>query len=91
MPGVEREARITKQWIDIGFQGQDPVTDLRGSGLLGLRQLHQFVMNNKIAVKRMFPLSCQDETFYFFSVTGLNITQKLVMSLQNIPATQTTE
>lgn len=39
----------------------------------------------------MFPLSCQDETFYFFCVTGLNITQKLVMSLKNIPPTQTTE
>ena len=37
MTGVNRDSRFTKQWIDIGFQGADPVTDLRGAGLLGLR------------------------------------------------------
>jgi hypothetical protein len=36
MPETPRSDRITKQWIDIGFQGSNPVTDLRGTGLLGL-------------------------------------------------------
>lgn len=39
----------------------------------------------------MFQLSCQEDTFYFFCVTGLNITQKIVMSLKNIPPSKTTE
>jgi hypothetical protein len=31
--------RITKQWQDIGFQGDDPGTDFRGMGMLGLHNL----------------------------------------------------
>lgn len=39
MPTVKLESRITKQWGDIGFQGDDPKTDFRGMGLLGLINL----------------------------------------------------
>ena len=28
--------------VDIGFQGKDPLTDFRGSGLLGLKHLWRF-------------------------------------------------
>ncbi|OCT57594.1 hypothetical protein XELAEV_18003296mg [Xenopus laevis] len=38
-PGVPLEARISKQWCEIGFQGDDPKTDFRGMGLLGLYNL----------------------------------------------------
>jgi len=31
--------RVTKQWQDIGFQGEDPKTDFRGMGILGLQNL----------------------------------------------------
>ena len=31
--------RVTKQWQDIGFQGEDPKTDFRGMGMLGLHNL----------------------------------------------------
>jgi hypothetical protein len=47
MPGTPRDNRFTKQWIDIGFQGADPITDLRGSGLLGLNQIHYFCVSQK--------------------------------------------
>jgi hypothetical protein len=30
---------ISKQWSEIGFQGDDPSTDFRGMGLLGLENL----------------------------------------------------
>jgi len=30
---------ISKQWSDIGFQGDDPSTDFRGMGLLSLKNL----------------------------------------------------
>ena len=36
MPGSQLEARYTKQWQEIGFQGKDPATDFRGMGVLGL-------------------------------------------------------
>lgn len=32
-------------WIDIGFQGEEPETDFRGSGRLGLAMLHDFAKN----------------------------------------------
>ncbi|NXQ78641.1 ELMD2 protein, partial [Quiscalus mexicanus] len=39
MPHQSLRARISKQWCDIGFQGEDPKTDFRGMGLLGLVNL----------------------------------------------------
>ncbi|MCL4134523.1 UNVERIFIED_CONTAM: hypothetical protein GTU68_015900, partial [Idotea baltica] len=38
-PKVQLQSRISKQWQDIGFQGDDPSTDFRGMGLLGLENL----------------------------------------------------
>ncbi|KAJ8782392.1 hypothetical protein J1605_010100 [Eschrichtius robustus] len=39
MPTKKLKARISKQWADIGFQGDDPKTDFRGMGVLGLINL----------------------------------------------------
>ncbi|CAI9617592.1 unnamed protein product [Staurois parvus] len=39
MPHEKLKSRITKQWGDIGFQGDDPKTDFRGMGILGLANL----------------------------------------------------
>lgn len=39
MPTKTLKARISKQWADIGFQGDDPKTDFRGMGILGLINL----------------------------------------------------
>lgn len=38
-PGIPLLTRKTKQWQNIGFQGEDPKTDFRGMGLLGLENL----------------------------------------------------
>ena len=38
-PDIALRSRISKQWTDIGFQGDDPQTDFRGMGLLGLQNL----------------------------------------------------
>lgn len=39
MPDEKLESRKSKQWSIIGFQGEDPMTDFRGMGILGLNQL----------------------------------------------------
>ena len=39
MVDCELTSRISKQWQDIGFQGNNPATDFRGMGLLGLQSL----------------------------------------------------
>ena len=38
-PGVPLMSRKSKEWQNIGFQGDDPKTDFRGMGLLGLENL----------------------------------------------------
>jgi hypothetical protein len=35
-PGQQLKARISREWEEIGFQGADPATDFRGTGILGL-------------------------------------------------------
>ena len=39
--------RISKQWIEIGFQVEDPATDFRGAGELGLENLYNFSTTEK--------------------------------------------
>lgn len=39
MPMTELESRVCNSWKDIGFQGDDPKTDFRGMGILGLQNL----------------------------------------------------
>ena len=33
--------RISDQWISVGFQANDPATDFRGAGFLGLVNLNR--------------------------------------------------
>lgn len=39
MPGRDLDSRVSNSWKDLGFQGEDPKTDFRGMGLLGLENL----------------------------------------------------
>ena len=39
MPGKELKSRVNSAWKELGFQGDDPKTDFRGMGLLGLENL----------------------------------------------------
>jgi hypothetical protein len=43
MPARKLESRVSNSWKDIGFQGDDPKTDFRGMGILGLENL-QYVL-----------------------------------------------
>jgi ELMO domain-containing protein len=42
-PGRKIKARKSNEWIELGFQAEDPATDFRGAGLLGLINLHGWV------------------------------------------------
>ncbi|KAG9491370.1 hypothetical protein GDO78_000071 [Eleutherodactylus coqui] len=67
-PGVPLEARVSKQWCEIGFQGDDPKTDFRGMGLLGLYNLA------KIS-KMEWEMKKFDKAIgYSFAIVGINIT-----------------
>lgn len=39
MPDKQLKARVSDCWKEIGFQGDDPKTDFRGMGILGLENL----------------------------------------------------
>jgi len=45
MGGARAMPRYGSHWEDVGFQGSDPATDLRGCGMLGLMQL-LFLINH---------------------------------------------
>ncbi|KAL7007147.1 hypothetical protein EMMF5_003373 [Cystobasidiomycetes sp. EMM_F5] len=45
-PDTKLDSLSTKQWQDIGFQGKDPSTDWRSTGLLGLDALLHFARKN---------------------------------------------
>ena len=51
MPDQPLESRISKQWTEIGFQGNDPKTDFRGMGMLGLENL-LYLSNKYSAIAR---------------------------------------
>lgn len=84
-PGEELGDRMTRKWIDIGFQGMDPATDFRGSGLLGLTQLINLCTRPTTTDKavEMYRASQKEEQWFFFAVTGINISQKLLNSLND--------
>ncbi|XP_053164644.1 ELMO domain-containing protein 1 isoform X3 [Hemicordylus capensis] len=58
-PGSPLEARISKQWCEIGFQGDDPKTDFRGMGLLGLYNLLYFAECDSAAAQQILSDSIQ--------------------------------
>ena len=45
-PGVAWQGVIAPRWTTLGFQQQDPVSDLRGAGVAGVRHLAAFLLDN---------------------------------------------
>ena len=69
--------RIGCHWEEIGFQGMDPASDLRGVGILGLFQLTFFVQSQQTAqlARDIYDLSTRKNSDFPFCVMGLNMTQ----------------
>ena len=63
--------------VNIGFQGKDPLTDFRGSGLLGLKHLWNFSIIDPRA-ENVFKVATNQKTWYFFAATGINISGKVI-------------
>jgi len=81
-PGIPLMTRKTKQWQNIGFQGEDPKTDFRGMGILGLENLRYFAKEYNTAARHILSHSHHPKHGYSFAIVGINITAmayKLVM------------
>merc|ERR1739848_795697 len=82
-PGVPLMTRKTKQWQNIGFQGDDPKTDFRGMGLLGLENLLYFAKEYNTAAKHILSHSHHPKHGYSFAIVGINLTHMALKLLQD--------
>lgn len=83
MPDTKLEKRITRQWGDIGFQGDDPSTDFRGMGMLGLHNLVYFAEEHSTAARHVLTHSNHPITGYSYAVVGINLTSMAYTLLSN--------
>ncbi|NXL39740.1 ELMD3 protein, partial [Glaucidium brasilianum] len=88
--------RYGAHWEDLGFQGADPGTDLRGTGMLGLMQLLYFITDLQTLplAQEIFKLShhkTQAQTFsitliflqdFPFCIMSVNITHIVIQALK---------
>uniref|UniRef100_UPI003AAC2D9C ELMO domain-containing protein 2 isoform X1 n=1 Tax=Centroberyx gerrardi TaxID=166262 RepID=UPI003AAC2D9C len=75
MPAVKLESRVTKQWGDIGFQGDDPKTDFRGMGMLGLINLVFFSENYTEEARQVLSHANHPKLGYSYAIVGINLTE----------------
>jgi hypothetical protein len=47
-------SRYGNHWNDIGFQGRDPATDLRSTGILSLLQWYIFIEDDFFSAKKIY-------------------------------------
>ncbi|OWF37266.1 ELMO domain-containing protein 2-like [Mizuhopecten yessoensis] len=83
MPGVKLETRICNQWKELGFQGEDPKTDFRGMGVLGLYQLLHFATKHREQCRRVLSRSNHPTYWYPYAVVGINLTKAIFDMLQS--------
>jgi len=74
MPGRPLTARVCKDWGDIGFQGEDPKTDFRGMGILGLDNLLYFASEYSCVARHVLSHSHHPSYGYSFAIVGINLT-----------------
>ncbi|XP_054707636.1 ELMO domain-containing protein 2-like [Uloborus diversus] len=73
-PEEKLQNRISKQWSSIGFQGDDPKTDFRGMGVLGLENLLYFATEHTDAARHVLLHSNHPVYGYSFAIVGINLT-----------------
>ncbi|XP_028304982.1 ELMO domain-containing protein 2 [Gouania willdenowi] len=83
MPTVNLESRVTKQWGDIGFQGDDPKTDFRGMGVLGLSNLVFFSENYTMEARQVLSHANHPKLGYSYAIVGINLTEMVYSLLRS--------
>ena len=69
-------------WTDIGFQGNDPSTDLRGIGMLGLLLFLRLLEKDPVFTRRWYLSSRQEEYHFPLLCTSFNLTLCCLESLR---------
>lgn len=73
-PEIRRDARITRQWGEIGFQGSDPATDFRGMGILGLQCILHYSKTYPLNARKYLLRSKDDASYYPYCTAGIAFT-----------------
>ncbi|XP_052773992.1 uncharacterized protein LOC128212541 isoform X2 [Mya arenaria] len=76
--------RMGSHWEEIGFQGMDPSTDLRGAGLLGLMNLLYILKDPKkmSLASDIYRLSIHPTQNFPFCVMGINLSRITLQTLR---------
>lgn len=76
--------RYGNHWEEIGFQGRDPATDLRGVGLLGLLHLVYLLRDAKrqVLASEIYKLSLHPTQNFPFCVMSINLTRIALQALR---------
>ena len=78
-PAQRLSARKSSDWEQLGFQGDNPATDFRGMGTLGLHNLVAFATTCGLDANRLLA-DCNRNglRWYSFAITGINLTADLI-------------
>ncbi|CAD5123868.1 DgyrCDS12175 [Dimorphilus gyrociliatus] len=74
--------RYGNHWENIGFQGTDPSTDLRGTGFLGLLQILYLMTSHVDLGHKIYKLSLHETQNFPFCVMSINITRMCLQCLR---------
>ncbi|XP_061178488.1 ELMO domain-containing protein 3-like [Saccostrea echinata] len=76
--------RFGNHWEEIGFQGRDPSTDLRGVGLLGLLHLIYLLRDAKrqVLASEIYKLSLHPTQNFPFCVMSINLSRIALQALR---------
>jgi len=81
-PDVRLSARKTSEWGEIGFQGEDPATDFRGMGMLGLTNLVQFAETWSPHAHAVLADTATHTNWFGLAITGITVTADLYLDLK---------
>eukprot|EP00744_Colponema_vietnamica_P011157 GILI01015699.1.p1 GENE.GILI01015699.1~~GILI01015699.1.p1 ORF type:complete len:290 (+),score=89.20 GILI01015699.1:779-1648(+) len=74
--------RYGKHWELIGFQGEDPVTDLRGLGMLGPLLMLAFLNEHEDMCKQIHRISRDEIQNFPFAATAINMAKVTIEALR---------
>jgi len=82
-PEQQLKGLVSEQWKDIGFQGDDPSTDFRGMGILGLENLVYLATQHPDLAQSIVATSQHPTHWFPFAITGIHITKIILDMLRS--------
>lgn len=83
VPSPSAPPLIGGHWEQIGFQGSDPATDLRGVGVLALLQMLYLVESHGELARRLHSLSQHSTRHFPFACALINTTLQCLVALRS--------